>query len=149
MSQFSTPTGLKPHRGTTILVLGILSLVFQCAGWIFGIIAWVMANNDLPQMDAGVMDPAGRGGRGPPRGRQGLRLLESRTLHGPGRDGLPVLQGERAPGGHQRCRLAQLVGLRENLPRQWPHLVPPGMAAGKPRADAQGIWVRDDRPGEE
>jgi len=39
-------------------VLGILGLVL-CA--ICGIIAWVMGNNDLREMDAGRMDPTGRG----------------------------------------------------------------------------------------
>jgi hypothetical protein len=46
-----------PHRASVILALGIL-------GWLFcpicGIVAWVMANEDLRQMDAGAMDPAGR-----------------------------------------------------------------------------------------
>jgi hypothetical protein len=41
-----------------VLVLGILGLVV-C--FICGIIAWVMGNNDLRQMDAGAMDPSGRG----------------------------------------------------------------------------------------
>ena len=49
---------LAPHRGTLILILGILSLV--CC-FICGIIAWVMGNNDLKQMAAGTMDPSGRG----------------------------------------------------------------------------------------
>jgi len=49
---------LKPHRGTTILVLGILGIV--CC-FICGIIAWVMGNNDLKEIDAGIMDPEGRG----------------------------------------------------------------------------------------
>lgn len=48
----------KPHRGTMILVFGILSWV--CACFIFGIVAWVMGNRDLREMDAGIMDPAGR-----------------------------------------------------------------------------------------
>ena len=48
---------MKPHRGTLILVLGILSLVV-CAP--LGIVAWVMGNGDLKQMDAGAMDPTGR-----------------------------------------------------------------------------------------
>lgn len=64
MSQFP-PTNpfpvLAPHRGTTILVLGILSLVIGCIGWIFAIIAWVMGNQDLRAMDEGRMDPSGRG----------------------------------------------------------------------------------------
>ncbi len=49
---------LAPHRGAVVLVLGILGIVL-CT--ICGIIAWVMGNNDLRQMDAGVMDPSGRG----------------------------------------------------------------------------------------
>lgn len=49
---------LQPHRGVVVLVLGILGLVV-C--FICGIIAWVMGNNDLRQMDAGAMDPSGRG----------------------------------------------------------------------------------------
>lgn len=48
---------LKPHRGTLILVLGILGF-FVC--FICGIVAWVMGNDDIRQMDAGQMDPAGR-----------------------------------------------------------------------------------------
>jgi hypothetical protein len=52
----------KPHRGTAVLVLGILSIVFCfTCGWICGIIAWVMANNDLRDMAAGTMDPSGEG----------------------------------------------------------------------------------------
>jgi hypothetical protein len=50
---------MKPHRGVLILVLGILSF-FGCS--IFTAIpAWVMGNADLKDMDAGTMDPAGRG----------------------------------------------------------------------------------------
>ncbi len=52
-----TPTGMAPHRGTTILVFGILGF-FCCI--IFAIVAWVMANEDLRLMDAGRMDPTGR-----------------------------------------------------------------------------------------
>jgi hypothetical protein len=48
---------MKPHRGTLILVLGILSLVV-CA--FLGIPAWIMGNNDLAAMNAGLMDPSGR-----------------------------------------------------------------------------------------
>jgi hypothetical protein len=47
---------LEPHRGTLILVLGALSLVV-CV--ICGIVAWIMANEDLKKMKAGVMDPEG------------------------------------------------------------------------------------------
>ena len=61
-----TPTEAQPvaqqplaaHRGTLILILGILSLV--CC-FICGIIAWVLGNNDLKQMAAGRMDPSGEG----------------------------------------------------------------------------------------
>lgn len=49
---------LRPHRGTAVLVLGILGLVC-CV--VCGIIAWVMGNNDLRDIDAGRMDPTGRG----------------------------------------------------------------------------------------
>jgi len=48
---------MKPHRGTLVLVFGILSLVL-CAP--LGIAAWIMGNGDLKQMDAGTMDPTGR-----------------------------------------------------------------------------------------
>ncbi|HEY5910131.1 MAG TPA: DUF4190 domain-containing protein [Verrucomicrobiae bacterium] len=48
---------MKPHRGTLILVFGILGLVI-CAP--FGIAAWIMGNGDLKQIDAGAMDPSGR-----------------------------------------------------------------------------------------
>jgi hypothetical protein len=41
-----------------ILVFSILSWVI-CV--IFGIVAWVMGNSDLREMDAGRMDPEGRG----------------------------------------------------------------------------------------
>lgn len=48
---------MKPHRGAVVLVLGILGIVF-CV--ICGIVAWVMGNEDLRQMDSGQMDPSGR-----------------------------------------------------------------------------------------
>ena len=48
---------MKPHRATTVLVLGILGLVI-CGP--LGIAAWVMGNGDLKEMDAGQMDPSGR-----------------------------------------------------------------------------------------
>ena len=49
---------LEPHRGATVLVLGILSLVL-CAP--LGIPAWVMGNNDLAAMQNGRMDRSGEG----------------------------------------------------------------------------------------
>lgn len=51
------PAEMKPHRGTLILVLGILSLVI-CAP--VGIVAWVLGNNDLKDIAAGTMSPEGQ-----------------------------------------------------------------------------------------
>jgi hypothetical protein len=48
---------MRPHRGVTILVFGILGLLV-CQ--LLGIAAWVMGNQDLREMDAGWMDPSGR-----------------------------------------------------------------------------------------
>jgi len=50
---------MKPHRGALVLTLGILGFVAACAP--LGIVAWVMANADLREMDEGRMDPEGRG----------------------------------------------------------------------------------------
>jgi hypothetical protein len=50
---------MRPHRGTLILILGILS--FVCLGFVFGPMAWIMGNNDLKEMRAGRMDPEGEG----------------------------------------------------------------------------------------
>jgi len=47
---------MEPHRASTILVLGILSIVI-CA--VCGPIAWVMANKDMIKMNSGLMDPSG------------------------------------------------------------------------------------------
>lgn len=49
---------MQPHRGTMILVFGILGLVICMP---LGIVAWVMGSGDLKKMDAGTMDPEGRG----------------------------------------------------------------------------------------
>jgi hypothetical protein len=49
---------LEPHRGTLVLVMGILG-IFVCV--ICGILAWVWGNADLKKIDAGRMDPDGRG----------------------------------------------------------------------------------------
>ena len=46
-----------PHRGTLILVLGILGLV-GC-GIFTAIPAWIMGSNDLKEIRAGRMDPEG------------------------------------------------------------------------------------------
>lgn len=48
---------MKPHRGTLILVLGILGLVV-CGP--LGLVAWILGQGDLKAMDAGQMDPSGR-----------------------------------------------------------------------------------------
>ncbi len=50
---------LAAHRGAMILVFGILSWLL--CPIVFGIMAWVMGNGDLREMDAGRMDPSGRG----------------------------------------------------------------------------------------
>jgi hypothetical protein len=47
-----------PHRGPLILVLGIMGLFVQCP--VFPLMSWVMGSNDLREMQAGRMDPAGR-----------------------------------------------------------------------------------------
>jgi len=55
---------LKQSRGGVVLALGILSIVLGggCGiGIILGIIAWIMGNNDLKEIDQGTMDPSGRG----------------------------------------------------------------------------------------
>jgi hypothetical protein len=49
---------LEPHRGTLILVLGILAFVI-CG--LFGIPAWIMGSADLKAMAEGRMDPEGEG----------------------------------------------------------------------------------------
>jgi hypothetical protein len=50
---------MVPHRGATVLTLGILSLVI--CGPILGPIAWIMGNQDLTEIRAGRMDPEGEG----------------------------------------------------------------------------------------
>ncbi len=50
--------GLKPHRGTMLLVFGILGIL--CC-FVFAILAWVMGSGDLKAMAAGQMDPSGEG----------------------------------------------------------------------------------------
>ena len=62
MTQMPPPTQpmqpMQPHRGVMILVFSILSW-FICV--IFGIVAWILANNDLRAMEEGRMDPTGEG----------------------------------------------------------------------------------------
>ncbi len=50
--------GLTPHRGTMVLVLGILGIA--CCS-VLSIPAFLMSKADLAAMDAGTMDPTGRG----------------------------------------------------------------------------------------
>jgi hypothetical protein len=47
----------EPHRGTLILVLGIIGLV-ACP--VIGVAAWIMGKGDLKKIDAGEMDREGR-----------------------------------------------------------------------------------------
>ncbi len=50
---------MAPHRGSTILTLGILALVVLPV--ILGPIAWVMGHQDMNEIRAGRMDPEGEG----------------------------------------------------------------------------------------
>jgi len=59
MSQFQQEhSSLQPDRGVLILVLGILGIVV--CGFIAPF-AWIMGKGDIAKMDAGVMNPEGRG----------------------------------------------------------------------------------------
>ena len=49
-----------PHRGGLILTLGIFAILCNIM-FIPGILAWIMGNGDIKQMDAGTMDESGRG----------------------------------------------------------------------------------------
>jgi hypothetical protein len=55
----TSPGSQVPHRGVLILVLGILGWAFSCVP--LGVIAWVMGNSDLWEMECGRMDQTGRG----------------------------------------------------------------------------------------
>ena len=57
----SRPAFMKPHRGAGLLVFAILSWLFMCIGLLFSIPVWVMADNDLKAMRAGLMDREGEG----------------------------------------------------------------------------------------
>ena len=48
---------MRPHRGSTVLVYGILGLVV-CQ--LLAIAAWRMGNDDLREMEFGRMDRSGR-----------------------------------------------------------------------------------------
>jgi hypothetical protein len=55
----------EPHRGATVLLLGVVGLGVSMMGWLgvlglpFGIAAWAMAQGDLRKIRAGEMDPGG------------------------------------------------------------------------------------------
>lgn len=65
---------LRPHRGGNILAWGIcgFAVCFLC-----GIVAWSRGSRDLAAIDAGAMDPGGRG-----LTRAGLILGKISTLIG-------------------------------------------------------------------
>ena len=56
MDNSSGNSAVAPHRGTLILVFGILGLVV-CV--IFGLIAWIMGKGDLNRISSGHMDKEG------------------------------------------------------------------------------------------
>ncbi len=53
----------QPHRGTTVLVLGIVGLALWpfYIGLIPALFAWIMGNRDLDSMKRGTMDAKGQG----------------------------------------------------------------------------------------
>ena len=50
----------KAHRGGLVLALGIIAICCNIAA-VPGILAWIFGKSDLKAMDAGLMDPEGRG----------------------------------------------------------------------------------------
>jgi K+ transporter len=52
-------SSLRPHRANLVLILGILGVLCTCLP--LGIVAWVIGHQELKDMDAGLVDPAGRG----------------------------------------------------------------------------------------
>jgi phage FluMu protein Com len=56
--------GDVPHRGITILIMGLASILFGCfpiAAWYLGYRAMSMANEDLDDMERGRVDRSGKG----------------------------------------------------------------------------------------
>lgn len=55
----------EPHRGTLILLFGILSITgiccCCCVTWVFGLAAIIMGASDLSEMRGGSMDSSGAG----------------------------------------------------------------------------------------
>lgn len=58
MNDFQNTAPVKAHRGTMLLIFGILGII--CC-FVFAILAWVMGGSDLKAMAAGQMDPSGEG----------------------------------------------------------------------------------------
>ena len=54
----ATNTALRPHRGTAVLVMGLLGMLVFAP---IGTVAWILAARDLGAMNRGEMDPEGRG----------------------------------------------------------------------------------------
>lgn len=52
------PIAMAKHRGTMVLVFGILGLLL-CQ--VFGVVALIIGSQDLTAMKEGRMDPSGRG----------------------------------------------------------------------------------------
>jgi predicted Zn finger-like uncharacterized protein len=59
--RFGVRRDCEPHRGTLILVLGVVSIVIHILGVPLGLPAWIMGARDIKKMDRGDMDPSGRG----------------------------------------------------------------------------------------
>ncbi|MFL5245167.1 MAG: MJ0042-type zinc finger domain-containing protein [Gemmataceae bacterium] len=51
----------EPHRGTTVLILGVMSIVIPVLGLLLGIASWVMGSTDLKKIRNNQMDPEGAG----------------------------------------------------------------------------------------
>ena len=51
---------VRPHRGGTVLGVGIVGLFLSLFFLPLGILAWVMGSKDLNAMDGGHLDPSGR-----------------------------------------------------------------------------------------
>ncbi len=52
----------KPHRGRTVLTLGLLALLLPVPlGFVLGPLAWKYARQDIPRMRRAEMDPNGLG----------------------------------------------------------------------------------------
>jgi K+ transporter len=55
----TSSVALRQHRGIVVLILGILGILCTCMP--LGIVAWVLGHQELKDIDAGLVDPAGRG----------------------------------------------------------------------------------------